>query len=556
MATYQNPLEMFYQWERELPEQVFMHQPVDGKWLTYTWKQAGDEARRMASVLAAMNLPAGSHIALVSKNCDHWIICDLAIMMAGHVSVPIYPNVGADTLNYVVSHSESPVLFVGKLDNWKGMADGLPAGVRVIAFPSMYGKYDFENWETLIANVQPMQGETKRNPDDLFTIIYTSGTTGTPKGVIHNYHAFSYATSNALMHGDVLQIPDPATGRGRFFSYLPLSHIAERMLVEMGSLYTGSDLYFAESLETFAKNLAEAKPTVFLGVPRIWSKFQSGILSKMPQKRLNILLAIPIISGIIKKKIAGGLGLDKANHCLSGASPIPPSLISWFGKLGIQIQEAYGMTENCAYSHITRKDMVQLGSVGQPMPLVDVKFADTGEILVKSEANMIGYYKNENATKETFTPDGYLCTGDKGVADKKGYLRITGRVKELFKTEKGKYVAPSPIEMLLQENPDIEMACVVGVGLPQPIVLLSLQPTAKSKSQEHLTHEMEHTIAEVNKKLEGHERLKKAIVVKNSWTVENNLLTPTMKIKRNPIEDLYKDRYEKWYAQKEVVIWE
>lgn len=149
-----------------------------------------------------------------------------------------------------------------------------------------------------------------------------------------------------------------------------------------------------------------------------------------------------------------------------------------------------------------------------------------------------------------------MCTGDKGVSDKKGYLRITGRVKELFKTEKGKYVAPSPIEMLLQENPDIEMACVVGVGLPQPIVLLSMQPTAKSKSQEHLAHEMEHTIAEVNKKLEAHERLKKAIIVKNSWTVENNLLTPTMKIKRNPIEDLYKDRYEKWYAQKEIIIWE
>lgn len=556
MATYLNPLDMFYKWERECPEQVFMHQPVDGKWLTYTWKQAGEEARRMASVLAAMNLPTGSHIALVSKNCAHWIICDLAIMMAGHVSVPVYPNVGADTLNYVVSHSESPVLFVGKLDSWKSMADGVPAGVRVIAFPSIYGKYDYENWETLSANVQPMQGETKRSPDDLFTIIYTSGTTGVPKGVIHSYHAFAYATSNALMGGSVLQIPDPATGRGRFFSYLPLSHIAERMLVQMGSLYTNSDLYFTESLEAFAKNLVEAKPTVFLGVPRIWSKFQSGILTKMPQKRLNLLLAIPIISGIIKKKIASGLGLDKANHCLSGASPIPPSLIAWFGKLGIQIQEAYGMTENCAYSHITRKNMVQLGSVGQPMPLVEVKFADTGEILVKSEANMVGYYKNDQATKENFTADGYLCTGDKGVSDGKGYLRITGRVKELFKTEKGKYVAPAPIEMLLQENSDIEMACVVGVGLPQPIVLLSLQPTAKTKSREHLAAELEETVTAVNKKLDGHERLKKAIIVKESWTVENNLLTPTMKIKRNPIEDLYKDRYEKWYAEKQVVIWE
>ncbi|MBL7785416.1 MAG: AMP-binding protein [Chitinophagales bacterium] len=557
MTTYLSPIQMFYKWEKERPNDVFMRQPVNGKWLSYTWKEAGDQARRMATVLKNMDMPAGSRIALVSKNCAHWVLCDLAIMMAGHISVPIYPNVGGDTLNYVVTHSEAPVLFVGKLDSWKGMAGGLPAGVKVIAFPEMYGKYEFENWDTLIKDVAPLAGETLRQPDELMTIIYTSGTTGQPKGVMQTFHALSYAVSNALaQNNEVVRVPDPATGRGRFFSYLPLSHIAERLLVEMGCLYSGSEMYFAESLDTFAVNLAEARPTIFLGVPRIWSKFQSGILAKMPQKKLNLLLSIPFVSSIVKNKIKTGLGLDKANHCLSGASPIPPSLILWFGKLGINIQEAYGMTENCAYSHINRKANNQVGTVGQPMPLVDVKIGDNGEIWVKSEASMKGYYKNEAATAETFTPDGYLKTGDKGEIGKQGHLKITGRVKELFKTEKGKYVAPAPIEMIIQENADIEQSCVVGVGLPQPIALISLQPTAVGKSRNEIKDSLSETLESVNKRLEAHERLKKLIVVKTAWTVENNLLTPSMKIKRGPIEDLYKANYDKWYGEKDSIIWE
>ncbi len=550
MAANANPtpLDMLYKWEKEKPSHNYLNQPIAGKTLTYTWQQFADEARRMAAALIALDLPPNSKIGTISKNCAHWLMADYAIMMSGHISVPLYPNVNSETISYVIEHSEMKALFVGKLDDWASIKKGIPSDMYCISFPTYYGDTGFENWDTLIAQHEPIQGTPNRAMDETFTIIYTSGTTGRPKGVEHTYNSLSFAINNSL---SVIKVAE-AGERGRFFSYLPLSHIAERMLVEMGSLYTNSEVYFAQSLDTFGADLSAAKPTVFLGVPRIWTKFQMKLIEGM-SPMVKILMGLPIIGGVIKKKIREKLGLNEAQHCLTGAAPTPPALMKWFLKLGITIQEVYGMTENCAYSHYTRKNKIKYGSTGQAMPKVDVKISEIGEILVKSEANMKGYYKQPDLTADAFDGE-YLRTGDKGVVDKDGFLKITGRVKDIFKTEKGKYVSPNPIELKLAVNSDIEQVCVVGTNLPQPIALVVLSEEARSKDKSEVNEGFEKLLKEVNPKLEKHEKLKKVVLMKDEWTVENSMLTPTLKIKRNAIEEKHQDSYTKWYSEKTVVV--
>ncbi|MBC8267039.1 MAG: AMP-binding protein [Flavobacteriales bacterium] len=541
--NYLSPLEMLYKWEQEKPNEIYLSQPINGVWHNWTWKEVGEEVRKMAAYIKNQNFPKDSKIALLSKNCAHWMMTDLAIMMSGHISVPLYPNLNAETLGKILKHSQANLLFVGKLDNYADMKPGVPSDMNCITFP--FYSEDYPKWDDLTTDVEPITENVIRDSNELATIIYTSGTTGDPKGVMHKFYNFSFATTNAV---NSLHLENEV-----FFSYLPLCHIAERLLVQMGSMYSGGKVCFAESLDTFAANLSEASPTVFLGVPRIWTKFQQGILTKLPQKKLNILLSIPLISSLIKKKIQKGLGLSKARNIFTGAAPTPVALINWFARLGINIQEAYAMTENTCYSHVSYNDNINVGSVGQALPLCDVKLSSKNEILIKHDALMDGYYKDEEETAKTII-DGWLHTGDEGVIDADGFLKITGRVKDLFKTSKGKYVAPSPIEMKLSANKNIEQVCVVGTELPQPIAIIVLSERGKLKSQEDLISSLTTTLEVVNPKLEGHEKVHNFIVVKEEWTVENKLLTPTMKIKRNAIEKLYQANYKGWYEGERVVL--
>jgi long-chain acyl-CoA synthetase len=522
---------MLYHWEKTAPDKVYLRQPIDDVWNTWTWKQTADEVRRMAAGIKAMELPPKSNIALISKNCAHWIICDLAIMMSGHTSVPLYPNLNANSIREVLEHSGAMLLFVGKIDDWHVIKQGVPVGLKCIAFP--FCNYDeYESWENITNLQKPLNENIDRDPDDISTIIYTSGTTGASKGVMHKFQSLSFVAANAI----------PYLGfksTDRFFSYLPLSHIAERLLVETISLYVGGEVSFAESLPKFPKNLSESKPTVFLGVPRVWTKVQQGILAKLPQGKLDMLLKVPLVSTIIKKKIKTGLGLGDARMVLTGAAPTPPALIEWFKTIGIIIQEAYAMTENCCYSHVSLKDKIKLGFVGQPLPRCEVRLGTDNEILVKHAALMTGYFKEPEMTKEAFSRDGFLHTGDEGYIDEKGFLKITGRVKDLFKTTKGKYVAPSPIEIKLAGNTDLEQVCVVGAGLPQPIALITLSEAGKKKIKEELHAGLKEMMKQINASLDAHEELEKVVVLSDEWTVENGLVTPTFKIKRQEIEKKY-----------------
>ena len=541
--NYLSPLEMLYKWEREKDNEIYLSQPINGVWHNWTWKEVALEVRKMAAYLQSLNLPKQSKVGVLSKNCAHWIMSDLAIMMSGHTSVPLYPNLSSDTLNKILIHSETKVLFVGKLDNFEAMQPGIPADMPCITYP--FYSEDYPKWDDLTKDISPLTDNVIREEMELATIIYTSGTTGDPKGVMHKFYNFSFATVNAVK---ALPLKEES-----FFSYLPLCHIAERLLVMMGSLYTGGKVSFAESLDTFAANLSEASPSVFLGVPRIWTKFQQGILGKLPQKKLNVLLSIPIISTLIKKKIQKGLGLSKAKNIFTGAAPTPASTIKWFEKLGIKIQEAYAMTENTCYSHVSFKSKIKIGSVGQALPLCDVKLTGQKEILIKHDALMDGYYKDLEETNKTII-DGWLHTGDEGEIDENGFLTITGRVKDIFKTSKGKYVAPSPIEMKLSANKNLEQICVVGDSIPQPIVLVVLSERGKKKKKEDLIASLTKTMKVINPKLDKHEKLHNIVVIAEDWTIENKLLTPTMKIKRNAIEKIYKSNYTSWYEGERVIF--
>ncbi|MBA5979865.1 AMP-binding protein [Pseudomonas sp. MD195_PC81_125] len=548
-AAFRLPLDVFYEREARHPRQRFLVQPIGGGQVeTLTWADIGHQARCAAHWLRARELPQGSHIALISKNCAHWIIADLAIWMAGHVSVPLYPNLTADSVNQVLTHSESVLAFIGKLDDWPGMSVGVPADLPTISLPlHPPGEFDF-SWDDLQGS-SPIQDDPRPAAEQLATIIYTSGTTGLPKGVMHSFANLGFATTRGTQLFGLNE-------QDRLLSYLPLCHVAERMFVELAAIYTGQTVFFAESLDTFITDLQRARPTAMFGVPRIWTKFQMGVYGKIPAKRLDFLLGLPFIGKRVGHKVLAGLGLDALRVALSGAAPVPQTLLGWYQKLGLDVLEVYGMTESCGYSHICLPGQYKQGWIGKPCPEVEVRIDESGEVQVRSQANMLGYFKEPQKTAETLTEDGFLRTGDKGEQDAEGRLRLTGRLKEIFKTSKGKYVAPAPIENRLAVHSRIEQVCVVGDGLSAPLGLCVLSNVNQEEARASLHSSLEKLLEEVNAVLDKHERLRRLVVVKDSWAVENGFLTPTLKIKRNVIEDTYGARFEEWSARSEAVLWQ
>ena len=534
-------LERVLRWEKERAGELYMIQPLGGGEVReYTWKDTVGEARRLAAWIESLGYPPGSRIAFLTKNCAHFMIFDLAVWMAGHVSVPLYPTVTADTVRYVLEHSEARLLFAGKLDEWDKQVSGVPEDVRVLVCelsPESATRTPGADVGEKVIEREPMGGEPVRAGSDIATIIYTSGSTGVPKGVVHDFQGIAAAVKGAARDFGI-------TAQDRTISYLPLAHAFERTVIETCSFVVGFRVYFAESLDTFVADVRRARPTVFHSVPRLWLKFQEGVHKKMPPGRLTFLLKIPIVKGVIRKKVLTGLGLEQARAAITGSAPIPADLIRWYHALGVELCEGYAMSENFSYSHFSRPGDSKPGTVGMPAPDVDVKLGDDGEVLVKSPANMVGYYKQPEATDETFTADGYLRTGDRGIIDPDGRLRIVGRTKELFKTSKGKYIAPAPIESELQGTGLVELACVTGNGLPQPVAIVSPNERIRMKASTHegraeVEPELVGLLDRINGTLPAHERLDRLYVTAEAWTIDNQLLTPTMKIRRSAIDERY-----------------
>jgi len=525
---------------RTTPNQLYLCQPIDREWKQWTWAQAYGEAVRLAAGLSRLGLTPGDRIGLMSKNCAHWVIADLAIILSGLVSVPIYPTANARTIRQVLEHSEARACIVGKLEHPEAQLEGIPSQLASVAmpYPEISAQYA---WSDLIAEPDDDFEPHRVDEDDLATLLYTSGSTGEPKGAMHSYAAFAFV-------GESLASAIGVRKGDRVLSYLPLSHCTERAYVEAGSFYGGMTLYFVESLETFSEDLAYARPTLFGSVPRLWKKFQLGVLDKVPPAKLDRLLSVPLVSWLVRNKIKRELGLDKADWFASGSAPIAPVLLDWWHRLGVTIGEGWGMTETFAYGTSSgRGNKPQFGSIGKALPGVELKTADEDELLIRCPCLMKGYYKDPVLTEQSFV-DGFFRTGDRAFIDGEGWVKITGRVKDVFKTTKGKYIAPVPLESELAKNEMIEQACVVGEHLDQPVALVQLADHIDLPMRE-IRSGLVQTLEQVNAELESHQRLGRIIVIREQWTVDNELLTPTLKIRRDAIEQRYRAVIERAEGQ-------
>lgn len=547
----------FYDWEDKLRDKPFLKQPFGDVWEIYTWGEVGQYARKLATGLKSLGLRENAHIGLVSKNCREWIIADLAIMMAGYISIPFFPNLNSKEINNLVTFGDVDLLFVGKVEDWEEQKHGVPEGMPIIAFPNYTGHSNINEghqWFNFINQFEPLQTPHIPKLSDVWTIIFTSGSTGSPKGVVLDYLANS-RTELVTLKSNELQID--FNGNNSFFSYLPLCHIAERIVIEFTVFCYGGTISFTESMDTFSKNLQDTQPTLFFAVPRILTKFQMRILSRHPQEKLKKLLKIPVLSWILKNKFKKKLGLSKARGIVSGAAPLQESLKDWYRKIGVLITNGYGMTENCAITtHLEPYMIGKVGSVGIAQPEVELKIdSETSEILMRCPFMMKEYYKQPELTAEVIK-DGWLHTGDQGHLDEEGFLFITGRVKDIFKTSKGKYIEPFVLESYFADIIEFEQICVAGIGLSQPICLGVMSEIGLAKSQEEIKSYLSNFLKKVNSQLAGYKKISTLIIVKDKWTVENGLTTPTLKIKRNNVDKLYERNYLTWHQDEATVIFE
>ncbi|MGI9896972.1 AMP-binding protein [Vibrio natriegens] len=544
------PNEMILKWAEERPNEVYLKQIINREFVEFTYAEVADQALKLVSALRNLGVNPGDKVALISKNCAEWFICDLAMMLGDYVSVPIFPTAGADTIEYCLTHSESKVLIGGKLDDSKATQQVINEMGDLISIALPYNTTPMcqHQYAELIANELPSVERPQHYDDKLMSLVYTSGTSGLPKGAMLTYGAFSWSVQQLINHIGIQP-------NDRLFSYLPLAHITERVYIFGSSIMGGVPTAFPESLDTFIEDVKMHRPTLFISVPRLWTLFQQRIQDKLPQKSLNILLKIPFVNSLIKKKLAVGLGLDQARVLGCGSAPVSPALLEWYHSVGLNITEAWGMTESFAYSTINypfRAD--KIGTVGNAGPGIELKIADDSEIMVRGKGLFSGYYKNDIATQESFDSEGWLHTGDIGTIDADGYLTIQGRKKDTFKTAKGKFVSPVPIEKKLFEYSRIEMMCLIGLGLPGPILLVVPHdfPHFDKERYERSTRKV---IGRMNKELASHEQIKGVLMIKEPWNIENGVLTPTLKIKRHVLEQKYHELGHNW-PKGQLVLWE
>ncbi|EJP4174217.1 AMP-binding protein [Vibrio vulnificus] len=544
------PSDMILKWAKERPHEVYLKQIINRQFVEFTYSEVADKALRLVTALKELGAEPGDRIALISKNCAEWFICDLAMMLGDYVSVPIFPTAGADTIEYCITHSESKILIAGKLDDaaaTQKVIDDL-VDVKSIALPYDSAPHCQYQFTTLILQSEPSSDRPLHHDDKLMSLVYTSGTSGLPKGAMLTYGAFSWSVQQLINHIGIQP-------NDRLFSYLPLAHITERVYIFGSSIMGGVPTAFPESLDTFIEDVKMQRPTLFISVPRLWTLFQQRIQDKLPQKRLNFLLKIPFVSGLIKKKLADGLGLDQARVLGCGSAPVSPALLAWYHSVGLNITEAWGMTESFAYSTLNypfRAD--KIGSVGNAGPGIELKIAADDEIMVRGKGLFSGYYKNDIATQEAFDKEGWLHTGDIGRLDAEGYLTIQGRKKDTFKTAKGKFVSPVPIENKLFEYSRVEMMCLIGLGLPAPILLV-VPHNFPNFDRDRYERTTKRVIAKMNADLESHEQIKGVLMIKDPWSIDNGILTPTLKIKRHVLEQKYHEVGQNWPKDK-LVVWE
>ena len=500
----------------------------------YTWAEAREQINAVAAALEA-RFGHGNNMVLLSKNRAHWFMADLAIIRSGNVTVSMFTTLTPSTAQYIAEFTEARVIFVGESPNWEAVRGILPEGITIVTLPGVSIDGDHLTWEQLLAEGSGGAPSYQCRGDDMMSLVFTSGTTGLPKGVIQTHDSNIVPIRRFITAFGLRDQP-------RYFSYLPLSHIAERQIVEYSSLFACGEVNFNESLETLLRDLQRTRPHMFFGPPRIWEQFQQAVLGKFGgQEALQAALAQDAAG--IGKLVLDTLGLGEVEYCLTAAAPTPPPLIHWWQSLGLTLMEGFGQTEAMGLI-VSGQATRRIGSIGKPIGEVEFKITDEGELCVRAEGCTPGYYKQPEKTAELIR-DGWVHTGDKARVDEDGFVYITGRVKDYFKTIQGKFVAPPPIEGQFAENPYIEQQCLMGRGFSKTVMVAVLTEAARDKARDVVEASIRETVAAINDSVEKHARIGAVIVSPEPWTIENEVLTPTLKIRRDKVDERFAELGER-----------
>ena len=600
---YKSIPELFRLRVKELGDATMMRQKELGIWRAYSWNEVALIVGEIGAGLVSLGLAPGEVASVLSNTCREWVWCDLAVQSVGGVCNGIYPTDAAPQVEYLSSDSHSVYLFVEddeQLDKFLEIADRLPLVRKVIVF-DMEGLGAFHDPRVLSLEQLRELGRIhlgrhpqlldersrSRQPSDVAVLVYTSGTTGRPKGAMisqDNICAVLAALSATLYEG----LPRG----GERIAFLPLCHIAERLIGEFVPLERGSVVNFVENPETVFENLREVRPNLFFAVPRVWEKIYSQVAiglseaDKLQQAAYGwavqvgrevaqcmlerrepsaaLKLRYRVASWLVLNNVKRMIGMDRVEVGLTGAAPISPDLIRWFLALGIPLREAWGMTETCGAGTTTPRDGLRPGSIGLPGPGIEMRIAeDTNEILLRGPIVILGYLNQPEKTAETIDAEGWLHTGDVGHVDDDGYFYITDRMKDIIITAGGKNITPSELENDLKFSPYITDAVVIGDKRAYLVVIVMIdQENVEKFAQDRdipfsnytsLTQAKEvkeliwSEVERVNKKFARVEQIKKFYLLQNQLTAEDDELTPTMKLKRKLVEKKYAEAIEAMY---------
>jgi long-chain acyl-CoA synthetase len=568
-------------------------------WGEISWNGYAEAVREVAMGLAALGVEPGQAVAILSRNRPEWHIADVGAMCAGAVTVPIYTTSSPSQAAYIAGHAEAAVIVVEDeeqlrkiekerselpslrhavvIDDHPESADGFVLSMRDLRERGR--SYDAEHPN------EYDERRAKAGPDDVATIVYTSGTTGPPKGAMLTHHNVVWTV------GSLLQVFDEPFGTGRRLSFLPLSHIAERITSHMSQVVNGFETWFAESLDTVLRDLQACRPTVFFAVPRVWEKFHAGIQARLgglpEEQRMAAEGAVYVSTAVVEMRQAGeepieemthglhtaeeqmfgplraALGLDQCQFFISGAAPINVDILKFFHAVNMPIAEVYGQTEGTGPTSLNPRERIKIGTVGPPIPGVEVRIAEDGEVLVRGGNVFAGYSKNDEATREMLA-DGWMHTGDVGELDDDGYLKITDRKKDLIITSSGKNVAPQELENALKYHPLISQAVVIGDRRPYLVALITLdQEALPTFAAEHaltatdpaelsrdpvVEEAVAAAVESVNAQFSRAEGIKRWRILPRDFLMEAEEITPTLKVRRRAIVQKFAPDIDDLYA--------
>jgi long-chain acyl-CoA synthetase len=597
------------EWARTTPDRVALREKRFGIWQQITWRDYWDRVEVVGHGLAALGVEPGDRVAVHAENRPEWLYADVATVAVRGVTVGLYPTNPAPEVQYLLADSGAVVLIAEdqeQVDKALEVAGRLPALRRIVYVePRGVRRYSdplLMSWSELLELGAEHQADQpgllddlagQVGDDDVVALIYTSGTTGPPKGVKLTVGNVNFATEVLVESGGFFEHPGPDDVT---LSYLPLCHVAERIATEWVNAQAGTQVHFAESIETVQDNLREVQPTLFFAVPRIWEKIRATVEVKMasasPLKRANYrfwmrqaerigaelvrtggshttatrlryAVGYPFLFRALRKRI----GLLRCRFASSGAAPIAPELLQWFFGLGVVVHEIYGMTENTAVASANRPGRIKVGTVGEPHPGTELQIDEaTGEILTRSPAVFTGYWNKPDKTAEVLRPDGWLRTGDVGEWVDGSHVRIVDRLKDIVITSGGQNVSPSEIENSLKFSPYIREAMVVGDRRPylSALIGIELDTVGEWAQRNHVPYTtyrdlsekpevlrlVQRVIAEVDERLARPERVRKFRVIPKQLDHEDGELTATQKVKRAAIASVFDHLVEDMYANR------